>query len=409
MTEQGNILEGIRVVEAANLILVPSAGMMLADYGADVIKIETPVIGDLNRYLHQLTGMPVSEIPYCYLQDNRNKRSISLDLKSEEGLEILRELLETADVFTSNMRPQAIKKLGLTYEEVQAVNPRIIYAYANGYGERGPEASSPGYDVICYWSRSGLEWTLFPFEGWLSPIPAGAGDHPTGVALFSAIMLALYDRQRTGKGRKVTTSLIASGTYSNSSVVQGKLCGAELPQRVHRNESHNFAYIYYQAGDGQVFKPAIVNVQKRWPSFCRALGLPDLIDDPRFAESDIRDQNMTELIALFDEAIAQHDLEYWKKALSEHDIPFAVPSDLEAVENDPQLQANDAFIEVDDPRYGPMRMVDSPIKLEGVQKGTVAAPDLGQHTQEVMAELGYTGKEIEDLLGRGVIAGGQGG
>jgi crotonobetainyl-CoA:carnitine CoA-transferase CaiB-like acyl-CoA transferase len=410
MTEQQNILEGIRVVEVATMILVPATGMMLADYGADVIKIETPGVGDGNRYLHQLTGMPVSEIPYCYLQDNRNKRSVALDLKSEEGLAILRQLLETADVFTSNVRPQALERLGLTYEEVQAINPGIIYAYANGYGEAGPEATSPGYDVICYWSRSGLEATLFPYEGWLSPIPAGSGDHPTGVALFGAIMLALYDRQRSGRGRKVTTSLIASGTYANSSNVQGQLCGAEFPERVHRDESHNFAYIYYRAGDGQVFKPAIVNVEKRWPSFCRAMGRPDLIDDPRFANNDIRIQHMTELIAIFDEVIAQHDLEYWKAALREHDIPFAVPSDYEAVENDPQLAANGVFIEVDDPRYGKMRMVDSPIKLQGIDKvGPNAAPDLGQHSQEVLGELGYTEKQIEDLLGRGVISEGQGG
>lgn len=404
MTGEQNILEGIRVVEAATMVLVPSTAMIMADYGADVVKVEPPGTGDNFRQFHMLKGMPNSEIPYTFLQDNRNKRSIALNLKDPEGMSILKKMLESADVFMTNFRPPALERLGLSYKDVQAINPRVIYAYANGYGEKGPEADRPGYDTVTYWSRSGLERSLLPLEGWPRSIPPGTGDHPTGMTLFAAIMLALFERERTGKGRKVSTSLMANGIFSNACIVQAALCGAEFMPLMPREDSYNFTALYYYSRDGEIFKMAIVNLEKRWPHLCRALGRPDLIDDPKFATQSAREDNMRELIALVEDAFGREDMAHWEKQFHEHDIPFSVPSDYQTVLNDPQMLANDVFIEVDDPEFGTILTVNSPIEVHGVKKaGPVTAPRLGQHSKEVVAGLGYSPDEVEDLLGRGII------
>ena len=211
MDRQG-LLNGIRVVDAGTMVLAPSACAVLADFGADVIKVEPPDTGDLNRHYHKLTGMPVSEVPYTFQIDNRNKKSIALDLKHEKGSEIIGRLVSSVDVFVTNYRPAALARLRLTYEDLKRTNPRLIYALGTAYGEAGRERDKPGYDAICYWSRSAIEWQIFPLDSWLGPLPYGSGDHPSGTALFGAIMLALYEREKTGRGCKVSTSLLANGT-----------------------------------------------------------------------------------------------------------------------------------------------------------------------------------------------------
>jgi crotonobetainyl-CoA:carnitine CoA-transferase CaiB-like acyl-CoA transferase len=205
------LLDGIRVVEAASMVLVPSAASMLADFGADVIKIEPPQ-GDENRRLHELTSMPDSEIPYSFLMDNRTKRGIALDLKQPDGLAVLHRLVDRADVFLTNFRAPALERLGLRWEDLAPRNTRLLYASATGFGEAGPDALRPAYDTVVYWSRSGLESSVLTPDGRLGPIPAGSGDHPSAVALFGAIVLALYARERTGRGLKVSTSLLAGGS-----------------------------------------------------------------------------------------------------------------------------------------------------------------------------------------------------
>lgn len=404
MSDERNILEGIRVVEAATMIMVPTAAMVLADYGADVVKVEPIGTGDNYRHFHLLKGMPNSEIPYPFLQDNRNKRSVALNLKDPDGLAVLKKMLAEADVFMTNFRPQALERLGLSYEEVAAINPRIVFAYANGYGEKGPDADKPGYDTISYWARSGIEHAMLPLEGWPRPIPPGTGDHPTGMTLFGAIMLALFERQRTGKGRKVTTSLMANGTFSNACVVGAAICGAEFLPIVPREEAYNFAALYYHSSDGEIFKMAIVNMEKRWPSLCRAIDRPDLIEDSKFVTQEARYDNMRELIIIFDEAFSSKDMTHWTKQFEKNDVPFSVPSEYPTVAEDPQMFANDVFIEVEDPDHGTVLAVNSPIQVHGVDKAPpTTAPRLGQHSKEVVSGLGYTEDEVNDLIERGVI------
>src|SRR2546422_4626718 len=204
------LLQGIRVVEAASMVLVPSAAAMLADFGAEVIKVEPPE-GDYNRKMHELPTLPQSEAPYCFLVDGRSKQSIVLDLKATDGVAILHRLVSTTDVFLTNYRAPALARLRLRWDDLAPLNPRLVYASASAFGESGPEADKPGYDTVVYWARSGLESSLLTPEGTLGQLAGGAGDHPTALALFGAVALALFARERSGRGLKVATSLLAAG------------------------------------------------------------------------------------------------------------------------------------------------------------------------------------------------------
>ncbi|HMK65212.1 MAG TPA: CoA transferase [Thermodesulfobacteriota bacterium] len=398
-----HLLKGIRVIEAGTMVFVPSAAAILADFGAEVIKLEAPGIGDIHRYGHQLPGMPESPVPYVFQMDNRTKKSIVLDLKKEEGREILRKLIGTADIFMTNHRPRALSKLKMTYEDFQSINPRLIYAYGSGYGEKGAEANKPGYDMVCYWSRSGIENHMFPLQGWLGPIPYGSGDHPSGMTLLAAIMAALYQREKTGKGCRVSTSLLACGAWANSNMLQGKLCGARFRERRPREQAYNFTFLYYLPKDGRPIKLNIHDQEKLWQPFCRAMGRADLIDDPRFATMEVRVRHMPELIALFDKAFAGQDLAYWEKTLTAHDIPFTLISNYDEIEKDAQMAAEGVFVEVDHPKYGRFRTVDSPFRVEGHRKVKPGpAPELGEHTEEVLRSLGYSSEKTRELIEKGI-------
>ena len=403
MSSKAAILDGIRVIETASMVMVPSVGAMLAEYGAEVIKIE-PLEGDLNRRGHLIPGMPDHDYEYPFLPDNRNKKSVAIDLKDTEGREILYSLVDTADVFLTNYRRQALTRLQIDYDDLKVRNPRLIYAHGTGFGDQGREADKPGFDAVCYWSRSALEASLFPLEGWLGPLGYGTGDHPSGLALFSAVMLALFERQKTAKGCRVTTSLIANGAWANSILIQARLCEALFHQRRPREEALSYTGVYYRAGDDRIFKMAIVNREQGWPRVCRAIGRPDLIKDPRYATLEVRSERMPEIIALCDEIFAQHDSDYWKRVLEEHDIPFSFISTYDEVVTDEQMAANNVFVEVDDPKIGRVRTTTSPIVVGGHPKvPPQTAPRLGQHTREVLAGLDLDGTGIDGLFARGIV------
>jgi crotonobetainyl-CoA:carnitine CoA-transferase CaiB-like acyl-CoA transferase len=402
MGETKHLLSGIRVVEAANMVYVPCVGAVMADFGAEVIKVEPPGGGDIHRYGHQLPGMPVSEIPYAFQMDNRNKKSVVLDLRTEPGKEAMLKLLRRADVFLTNYRRGALKRLNMTYDDLRPLNPRLIYAYGSGYGEIGPEADKPGYDSVCYWSRSGIESTVFPLNDWLGPLPYGSGDHPSGMMLMNAVLLALLAREKTGLGTKVSNSLIGCGVYANSVTIQAQLCNAQFNPKVPRENSYNFTYIYYLPKDKRVFKLNIQDHEKLWVPFCQAIGRPELAIDPRFATIPVRVQHMSELIKIIDEVIAQQDAGYWFQQFVEYDIPHTALPTYEEIANDPQLAATGVFVDVDHPRFGKFRTVDSPMKVEGYEKVKPGpSPELGEHTREVLAAIGYSEKQIREMLDKG--------
>jgi crotonobetainyl-CoA:carnitine CoA-transferase CaiB-like acyl-CoA transferase len=402
-------LHGLRVVEAASMILVPAAAAMLADFGADVVKVE-PLEGDQNRRLHELPALPDSPIPYSFLVDNRSKRGIAVDLKAAEGRAILDRLLAGADVFMTNYRPAALGRLRLRWEDLAPRYPRLVYASGSGFGDGGPDADRPAYDTVVYWSRSGIEGALFPADGWLAPIPAGAGDHPSATALFGAVMLGLLTRARTGRGMRVGTSLLANGVWANATTLQAQLCGAVFHPKRRREETPSPGSVYFRTRDGRLVKLALVNPPRDWPNFLRALGRSDLVADPRLATADARRQHAAELIALLDATFAQADAEHWRKRLEAHDVAFAIlPTHAEIVA-DPQAEASGLFPTMADSRWGRMRTVDSPITLPDVAKTPPrAAPEPGAHTHEVLRELGYSVPAIADLAGRGIIGSPAGG
>lgn len=402
------ILSGIRVLEAASMIMVPAVGAALADFGAEVIKLE-PLEGDLNRRGHQIPGMPLHDYEYCFLPDNRGKRSLSLDLKAPEARGILRRLIEQSDVFLTNHRPKSLGGLGLDWPALQAINPRLVYAHGTGFGDVGEEIDKPGFDTVCYWARSGLEANMFPTDGWLGSLGYGSGDHPTGMALFSAVMMALFARERSGKGTRVSCSLLASGAWSNSVMIQAKLIGAQFLERRPRENARNFTHVYYRAGDKRLFRMAVVSVERDWPKVCRAIGRPELANDPRYArlEDRMKEGRMGELIRLCDSIFATQPMDYWRRALEEADVPHSVIADFNDVVADRQMAVNGVFAEIEDPVLGRVKTVDTPMKVESHPKPASRgpAPRLGEHTAAILAEIGMGEAEIRSLLERRVVAG----
>ncbi len=404
--QEMGLLSGIRVLEAASMIMVPSVGAALADYGAQVIKLE-PLEGDLNRRGHHIPGMPVHDYEYCFLPDNRGKRSMAIDLKAPEARGILRRLIENSDVFLTNHRPKSLDGLGLTWPELQAINPRLVYAHGTGFGDSGEEIDKPGFDSVCYWSRSGLEANLFPTEGWLGSLGYGAGDHPTGMALLSAVMMALYAREKSGRGTRVSVSLLASGAWSNSVMLQAKLLGAQFLERRPREDARSFTAVYYRAGDRRLFKMAVVDTRRDWPKVCRVIGRPELAGDPRYAtlEERMKEGRMRELVQLCDGIFASQSMAYWQQALEAADVPYSVVATLDDVVADKQMAANGVFVEIDDPVLGRVRSVNTPLQVDGHPKVTpTPAPRLGEHTRAILAEIGLDEGAISSLAERRVVS-----
>jgi len=381
--------------------MAPAAGTVLADFGAEVIKVESPD-GDLLRKIYTNRGMPDSDIDYCHLMVNRNKKGIVLDLKQPNGAEALRRLIASADVFITNFRPQAQRRLKITYDDVKELNPRLIYAYGSGYGETGPDVDQPGYDHICYWTRSGLEPGLFPIEGWLGSWTPAMGDNPTGITLLSAILGALYRREKTGRGGKVSTNLLANGAWANSCMIQAQLSGATFHERRPRANAYNYTGLHYRTKENKLIRLCIPEQERDWPKVCGALELTELMDDPRFETLDARSDHIPELIKILDERFAQENREHWLKRLGDFDVPHSGVSGYEDVVNDAQMEAIGVFAEYEDPKIGTVRTVSNPLNIEGEDKSIrMPAPELGQHTVEVLKELGYGDDELDAMLDEG--------
>jgi len=405
---QAGLLSGIRVLEAASMIMVPSVGAIMADYGAEVVKLE-PLEGDMNRRGHQLPGMPEHEKnpEFCFIPDNRGKKSLAIDMKAPEARGIFESLIKKSDVFLTNLRPAALGRAAMDWPELRKLNPRLIYAHGTGFGDAGPEVDRPGFDSISYWSRSGMEFGLFPLDGWLGSFGYGTGDHPSGMALLSAVLMALLAREKTGKGTRVSVSLLASGAWSNSVMIQAKLLGARFLERKPREQARSFTAVYYRAADQRLFKMSIVDQERGFPRAARAIGRPELAEDPRYKTMEARKEEgrAAELVKIFDAAFATQPFAHWEKKLREADVPFSLVVNYDEVIADEQMAANKVFTEIDDPVHGRLRTVDSPMHLEGHPKKKPApAPRLGEHSREILREVGLLEGEIEILTRRGVVS-----
>ncbi len=402
MNDGQNILSGLRVIDCGTYIAGPAAATIMSDFGAEVIKIERPPHGDPYRRLSFLPGMPVSEHNYCWMLDARNKKSLALDLQDEAGREVLRRLVATADVFITNYPPELAGKLQVNYENFAAINPRLIFAHITGYGEEGDGINQPGYDTTAYWARSGLTNIIFDLTSQTGATPCGSGDHPVSLALFGSIMLALYQRQITGRGAKVTTSLMATGAWTNSCQIQAAMVGATFPLRRPRFTALNPLVNQYQTRDGLRFMFCCLDTANDWGRVCRAIGRPELINDQRYHTAEARSERSEEVVALLDEAIGSRDMAEWDALFRQQGVVWGPIPKMEKVAADQQMVANGVFTEFDHPQLGAVPTVSSPLNVQGVaKKKPVMAPEVGEHSREILRSLGYGDAVIEELILRG--------
>ena len=397
-----NIFSGLKVVDFASFIAGPSAAVILSDFGADVIKVEPPS-GDLWRHGHEIPPQPQAKDAYPFQLANRNKRSITLDLKSHDAQSVLERLVRWADVFIVNTPHPARKKLKLEYEDVAQWNPRLIYADLTGFGEKGPDATLPGFDITAYWARSGLlSMTRDAGSPPTWPV-AGSGDNATAVGLYAAIVTALYRRERTGKGSYVTTSLLAEGVWSASVFIQAALCEANFFGLHDRAHPANAALNVYRASDGTWF--VLIVMPDKLAAVAKAIGRTDLLTDPRFSDPAKLMANMPQLTAILDQIFSSQPMSHWYEVFNGVHVTFGAVREPKEVVNDPQLRANDIVVPLEGAGGKLTSTISSPIQVHGVTKVPAKrAPQIGEHNEEVLKELGFDAKAIDGLRASGVTA-----
>jgi crotonobetainyl-CoA:carnitine CoA-transferase CaiB-like acyl-CoA transferase len=399
-----NIFSGLKVVDFASFIAGPAAAVILSDFGADVIKVEPPS-GDMWRIGHKLPPQPQSDDAYPFHLDNRNKRGIALDLKSPGAQPVIERLVKWADVFIVNTPHPARKRLKLEYDDVAQWNPRLIYADLTGFGEKGPDADLPGFDITAYWARSGL-LSMTRDAGAPPTWPAaGSGDHATAMGIYGAIVTALYRRERTGKGSYVTTSLLAQGIWSAGVFIQAALNEAKFFGLHDRTHPANAAMNVYRASDGTWF--VLLITPNKLAAVAQAIGREDLLTDPRFSEPAKLTENMSQLTDILDETFSSQPMTHWHDVFNGVPVTFGVVRGPEEVIADPQLRLNDIVVPLDGAGENLKMTVSSPIQVHGVTKAPARrANEIGEHNEEVLAELGFGAAEIERLRTSGVVPGG---
>ena len=399
--EQG-IFAGLRVIDCASFIAGPAAATVLSDFGAEVIKIEPPGAGDPYRALPNLPGNPKSPQNYAWMLDSRNKKSLALDLRKAEGRAVLYRLVAGADVFITNYPPAVRTRLGITYADIAPLNARLVYASFTGYGETGAEATKPGFDSNAWWARSGMMDLVRPYAG-AQPARStpGMGDHPSAMALFGAIVAALYRRERTGQGAHVGTSLMANGAWANGVMIQARLCGATFYERPPREKGLNALTNHYLCRDQRWLILSLLNPERQWPVLAACIGRPDLVDDPLFATVAARQAHARELIAILDAVFAGKDLAEWRAILDGQDLIFGVVATVDDIAHDRQMRENDVLVPFD----GEATLtVSSPLWIADAAKARPRpAPAVGEHSEEILRDVGYAEAEIRRLRASGVV------
>ena len=399
-------LEGIRVLDWTIWQQGPICSSMLADMGADVIKIEQTGIGDPGRSLVSAGGAEVKRANWYFESHNRGKRGITLDFSKPEGREVLYALAEKSDVFVQNFRQGVAARLGLDYTTLREKNPRLIYASATGYGPHGPESGEPSFDHLGL-ARSGI--MLAAGEPDMPPlgISGGIADQMGGAMLAYGVMTALFARERTGRGQEVNGSHLGSMLFLQGLSVSMKLMAGIAMPRSFRARAYNPLWNHYRCQDGKWLALAMLQSDRYWPDFVRAIGHPELATDPRFENLGVRARNAAECVAIIDAAFAGKPRAEWIRVLNEDpgDYIFTIVNSVDDLPDDPQVQANDYIVTIDHPQCGPTKMVGVPVQLSETP-GSVRfpAPELGQHTEEILIGLlGWDWDRISALREKGVI------
>ncbi|MEA2791687.1 MAG: hypothetical protein QOG73_4093 [Acetobacteraceae bacterium] len=395
-----SLFTGLKVIDCASWIAGPAAATMLSDFGADVIKIEPPGAGDPWR---ASTPIPGKQVDYYWQLTSRNKRSLALDLKQPDGQAVLHRLVASADVFITNFPLPVRDRLRMAPSDLTPLNPRLIYASFTAYGEEGDEAAKTGFDSTAYWARTGLMHMVRANE---DTVPTrsmpGMGDFPSATGMYSAIVTALYRREKTGRGGVVRSSLLQNGLWANGCAVQTRLFGEDVALRPHRDDAPNALANHYQSRDGRWFIMALFNEQRQLPSFLSVIGREDLTDDSRFATSDARKQHARELVLILDEVFSKRDLAEWRTILDGVGVTFGIVATVNEARDDPQMRHSGALVPFGD---GEGLTVMTPFHIDGETKTSARrAPSVGQHNESVLREAGYSSDDVERLRGLGVIA-----
>ncbi|MES1990889.1 MAG: CaiB/BaiF CoA-transferase family protein [Pseudomonadota bacterium] len=399
------MLEGIKVIELATYIAAPGAGGIMADWGAEVIKVE-PLSGCPMRYTmanmgaDHLKGSPIFDF------DNRGKQGVAINTQTPEGVEAIKRLIKDADVFLTNVRPGGLERSGLDYASLSAINPRLVYASVTGYGLEGEERDRPGFDIAAFYARSGLGWLQTVKGAEPTTLRTGIGDHTTSMATVGGILAAIIERQKTGKGRLVEASLIRAGIYAAGSDTATQLMFGKLGSTKSRHESVMPLSNFFKAKGDEWFVIVPRQGPVDWESVLRVIDRPELETDERFVNPKARRNNAAALVDIFDEAFGQQTIDYWKEKLDGEDMiwaPLMRPAD---VAKDPQAIIAGAYVEVpNNGAEGTFLSPASPIRFPGADDGPKGpSPVLGEHTHKVLTDHGYTAADIEKLIASKTIA-----
>jgi crotonobetainyl-CoA:carnitine CoA-transferase CaiB-like acyl-CoA transferase len=395
---------GVRVVELAQWVFVPVAGALLADWGADVVHVE-PTEGDPYRGLAtQGIGTERGGVNMSLALANRGKRSIALDVRSDQGRDVVHKLLDSADVFLTNMRPKALGRLGLDADTLTGRYPGLVYARGNGFGARGPDADQAGYDATAFWARGGMAHVLTPPDREHPISQRGAmGDRNGAMALAFGVAAALLKRARTGHGSVVDVSLLATAMWTLSSDLLAALGGDEPKAASGRGPLPNPVVGAYRTKDGRHVQLVFLQADRYWADFCRVIGRADLVDDPRFADLAARRQHAAACVAELDAEFAKRTFAEWKELLAHLDAPWAPVQSVSELLEDPQVLANGYVGPVVIDGESAYRLPAVPLQFDGRPPELRRAPEHGEDTETLLAELGYDWEEIASLKAAGVV------
>jgi crotonobetainyl-CoA:carnitine CoA-transferase CaiB-like acyl-CoA transferase len=394
-------LEGIRVVEIANFVAAPAAGALLADLGAEVIKVEVPQ-GEIYRYSRpKFLGAPECEFPEgpAFHMDNRGKRSLALDMTRPAARAALQRVIDGADIVLTNMLPTRLRKYGFDAETLRARKPSLIFASMNGYGPLGEEASNPAFDYVAYWARTGFMDIMHDCDGAPAFQRPGIGDHAAGLALVSGILAALRVRDRTGEGQVVQVSLMGVGFYIQGNDAALALVAKHGPPQHDRRRPMNPLWNHYETADGRWVFLAMIDSERYWPRLCAALERVDLMDDQRFSQPLGRLGYAAELAEILRPVFAARSLAEWEPRLKAADVIWAPVRTLAEAITDPQARANGMFVKVVHPELGEFESVAPPLQLSAhPMPANRPAPALGVDGAAVLREAGLTDEEIGAAL-----------
>lgn len=399
------VFAGVRVLELAQYVFVPGAGALLADLGAEVIKVESVGTGDPYRTLSIGDGREKAEVNIALEQNNRGKKSIAIDLKSAKGRRLLLELVATADVFVTSLRPQALDRLGLSIEDVRACNPKIIYVRGSGFGFKGKERGKPGYDATAFWTRAGFATVLKP-SNFPKPIRSrGAlGDHAGSLGVAFGIAAALFKRERTGVPSVVESSLMATGMWVLSAdITSSQIAGYDVLLPEKREAAYPLVQ-RYETRDGRWIQLSFLYPDRHWADLCRALQIEEYVDDPRFAKNEQRSRNGAECAKLLAAAIGKRDWAEWQPRFDALDAPWELARNIDELLEDPQAIANGYVAPAEMANGTRVKLVSSPLIMDDcIPKNHRRAPKLGEHTDELLMELGLSSEERAALVSEGIV------